>query len=503
MKKVSKILLLVLALVMLLSTVTACKSDNKKPDTGTSSETESGTNTSSEDTAPPAKEVPTLKWFQIGGQPKELKIVEEKMNEYSEKKIGVKCEFTYLDWGVWKDRTKAILNSGEYFDIMFNNSDFYSPGVRNGSFADITDMLNETPELKSFIPDGVWAGAKIKGKIYGVPTYKDSSQTQYWVWDKEVVEKYGIDYQNIKTLAEMDSALHTIQDAMKKGEIKDGKYAFFLTNGGVNGQFMNYDARVAHIGVRYDDKSATVVRVLEQPDILENFKYLRKWYKEGLINPDAPTLKESPKWNPVGSGQGWPGAEVVWGANAGKPVLAQPWGGPIYSTDTILGSINSIYSGSKYKKEALKYLELCNIDVTMRNTLAYGIEGVHYTKNADGTITRDPVKKDDYSVAQYSQATFFTLMPVAPSSPDQWKKVQDWNAKAENSILLGFSFDREKVNNEIAACDAIMPKYEAELFTGARDPEVVIKKFYADLEKAGLSKIQEELQKQVNEFLGK
>ncbi len=504
MRKVPKIFSLVLALLLLFTAFTACQSnkDVSGPDASVDN-TPAGTSKAPESSPPPAKEIPTIKWFQIGGQPKDLSAVTEKMNEYSAEKIGVKCEFTYLDWGVYGDRTKAILSSGEYFDILFNNADYYSSAVRNGSFADITDILNEAPELKAFVPEGVWLGAKIKGKIYGVPTYKDSSQTQYWVWDKELVEKYKIDYQNIRTLAQMDPVLHTIQDAIKKGEITDGRYAFFLKDEGVNGQFMNYDARVVHLGVRFDDKTAKVVRVLEQPDILENFKYLHKWYKEGLINPDAPTIKETPKWSPLGSGQGWPGADAIWGANAGKPVVSQPWGGPLYSTDTILGSINSVYSGSKYKTEAVKYLELCNVDPVMRNTLAYGIEGVHYTKNADGTITKDDVKKDDYGVAQYSQASFFTMWPQAPNPPDMWGKVKEWNAKAQNSVLLGFSFDREKVANEIAACEAAQAKYVNELFTGAASPEETIKKIYNDMEKAGLSKIQEELQTQVNAFLGK
>lgn len=497
MRRFLKVTSIALTLIMLAASFTSC--GNKKDSNKTSSEATSAPSQSSQ----PAKEAPVLKWLQIGGQPKDLNTVVDKMNEYSVGKIGVKCQYTYFDWGVWSDRVKAVLNSGEYFDIMFNNSDVYSSAVQMGAFADITSLLNDTPALKSFIPDGVWSGAKIKGKIYGVPTYKDSSQTQYWVWDKELAEKYSIDYKNIKTIAQMDAPLRTLQAAIKKGEIKDIKYAFYMTADGINGQFMNYDVVNACLGVRYDDKNVKVVKVLEQPEIMENFQYLYKWNKDGLINPDASTLKEGRKWVPVGSAQGWPGAEVVWANNSGRDVLINPWGGPIYSTATILGSINSIYSGSKYKAEALKYLELCNTDVTMRNTLAYGIEGVHYTKNSNGTITKDPVKKDDYSTAQYSQASFFSLMPVSPSAPDQWTKVKEWNGKAQNSVLLGFSFDKQPVKNELAACEAVNDKYKAELYTGASDPNVTVKKIYDEMEKVGLSKVKAELEKQIKDFLGK
>ena len=57
--------------------------------------------------------------------------------------------------------------------------------------------------------------------------------------------------------------------------------------------------------------------------------------------------------------------------------------GPIYTTSTIQGSLNAISANSKYKKEALKYLELVNTDPKLRNMLAFGELGVDYN-NVDG-----------------------------------------------------------------------------------------------------------------------
>ena len=226
-------------------------------------------------------------------------------------------------------------------------------------------------------------------------------------------------------------------------------------------------------------------------------KHMHKWYSDGLINPDAATTDQGPKWNVVSSGQGFPGAEVSWATGRGKDVYAEPFAGPIYSTTSILGSVNAISAASKYKAEALKYLELMNTDETLRNMMAYGIEGVDYTKNEDGTISR---VENGYNPATYSQASYFPLYPVAPNPADQWDKVKEWNEKAASSVLLGFNFDRSNVETEIANCSLVMDRYKKELYTGTRDPEEAVPALYADLEKAGLETIRAEYQKQIDEW---
>lgn len=501
MKKFSKVMALFLVFTLCITSLAACgkgKNTNSQ-NTGKVSGGDAaatGTDTAKNDKA---KDPVILKWIQIGGQPNNMDAAVKNMNEYSIGKIGVGVEFTYLDWGIWGDKVTAMINSGEKFDIMFTNGDKYSSAVSLGAFADITDMLKDTPDLQKFVPETLWNGSKIDGKIYGVPTYKDSSQTQYWVWDKELVDKYKIDYEHIETVDQLDPVLYKLQDEIKAGNITGTSYALTTAKDGINGFLMNYEGPFAALGVRFDDKNAQVVNVFEQQDIMDILTHMHKWYKDGIVNPDAATLDQGPAWVPVSSGQGFPGSDVDWSKGRGKETVSHPFAGPLYSTGTILGSVNAISSNSDHKAEALKYLELCNTDPKMRNMLAYGVEGVDWTDNGDGTITRSA---DCYSPAAYSQASFFTMSPVAPNSADQWTKVQEWNEKATSSVLLGFSFDRSKVENELAACDLILSRYKNELYTGTSDPAEVVPKLYKELTKnGGLEKIRTEYQNQINEWL--
>ena len=506
MRKSYKAIALFVAMAAAMTAFASCSSGGNSSTASTGGNTTSTTESTGgeESTGGSTGEVVNLSWYQIGGQPNDLDMVTEALNEYSAEKIGVTCEFTYLDWGVWGERVKAIIQAGEPFDIMFNNSDVYTNAVDLGRFAKLDDILSEVPELEEFVPDLAWQGVTYKDGIYGVPTYKDNTQTQYWVWDKNIIEQYDIPYEEIHTLAEMDPYIRQIQDEINAGNITTSQYAFNMTRDGINGQFMNYDAQYAGLGVRYDDETATVVRMYEQPDMQEQFTYLHQWYQDGIINPDAATLTEGPSYVIVGSAQGFPGAEVGWGAGRGVDVVIEPWGGPVWSNGTIQGSINSISSSSEHQVEALKYLELVNMDEYMRNTLVYGIEGVHYTNNGDGTITQDEVKRSDYSPAGYAQATFMTMYPVAPNPATMYDPdLIEWNNSGEESVLLGFNFDRTSVQNQITACNVVTSTYNYELWTGTSDPAVIIPQMYAELEAAGMNDIQEELQRQINEYLGK
>ena len=184
----------------------------------------------------------------------------------------------------------------------------------------------------------------------------------------------------------------------------------------------------------------------------------------------------------------------------GKEVVSQPWSPAVYTTGTILGSVNAISSNSKYPAEALKYLELANTDPTLRNMLAYGVEDVNFKVLENKTIEK---LNDVWTAPAYSQATFFTMYPVSPNPPDQWTLVQKQNEEAVPSILLGFTFDRTPVEAELTALDAVGAKYNAELYTGAKDPDLIIPQYLADKKAAGSEKILAEYQKQINEFLGK
>jgi len=445
------------------------------------------------DTATNGNEVATLKWIMVGnGMPSNYKEWQENINAYLEEKIGVNVDVEVVSWGDWDNRRNVIINSGEYFDILFTDFGRYLSEVNLGAYYDITDLVkNSASDLYEYIPEDYWEAVKVNGRIYSVPTYKDSSMTQYIVWDKELADKYGINIQEHTTLESLTEPLRIL----KEGE---GTAPFVLDKMGLSAIFTMYDgmgAELEPLGVRIDDESRTVVNVLKEEEVMNDLKILNQWYKEGIINADAPTLAELPSYRMVSIAQGWPSAaKTTWGPNMGVEAEAVQYTEPVLSNSTVRGSLNAIYSGSKYPEKALEFLQLVNLDSYVRDSFYYGLEGDNFKYTEDGKVEK---LNTDWPMAGYTQGTFFTVSPIA-GEINQWDEVKELNEKAKGSVLLGFDLDPTNIQNELANCRAVWNKYRSELLTGARDPEELVESITAELEAAGFNKIIEEAQSQID-----
>jgi putative aldouronate transport system substrate-binding protein len=383
---------------------------------------------------------------------------------------------------------------------MFIDLTDYNNFVNLGAFADITDMLPTTaPQLQRYIPAGLWDGVRVNGKIYAVPTYKDSSKTQFYVWDDTYVRKYNIDITKVHTFAELDAAFRKI----KAGE-GQRFYPLQLSQGSLLAivsadDYDSLSAGLPPLGVGIYDRNRKVVSVFEQPDVMSRLRYLHQWYRDGIVNPDAPVLLEPPKQLPFFHGIGWPAAATIWQTNNGvaKYQLEKVFG-PSYSTDSIQGSMNAISSNSRYKAEALKLIELVNTDHKLRDMLAFGIEGVNFSYVKPNVVRN--LTADQWNLARYQQGTFFTMSTLEGDPEDAWDQVRRQNEQAESSVLNGFSFDNRAVLNEVANCKAIFDRYKNELLTGASNPDVAVPAMMRDLNGAGFQRIITEAQRQVNAF---
>ena len=442
------------------------------------------------------EEIVTLKWVAVGnGMPENYDAWKEHINEYLEEKIGVNLEFEVVAWGDWDNRRSVIVNTNEDYDILFTNLNTFSSDVNLGAFADITDIVkNTTPDLYSYIPESYWEACSIDGKIYAVPTYKDSSVTQYFVWDKELLDSYGLKVDDLHSLEDLTETLTVIKE-------KDNAPSFMLHKDGMPAVIANYydgmGAGLLPIGVAFDDESRKEVSTLEQPGVIEDFKLLHQWYKDGIINSDAATLAEAPKYRKCYVAQGWSGAaKTSWGPQMGVEAIAVQYDDTVISNDSVQGSMNCISASSKHPEKALELLELVNTDSYVRDALYYGLEGDNFDYTADGKVEKH---NEEWSMAGYTQGTFFNVTQLVTDEFNQWEEVKELNANATPSVLLGISFDWTPVEDEMANCIEIWNRYKPEVLTGTTDPETTFPVIVEELKAAGMDAIIAEAQKQIDE----
>lgn len=526
MSKFKRTTTLALSLLLMLNAVACSNTNNDKQEITTSTEkvkVDPDNNIFSADLDDYKGSGETLSMYTVGGAPEDHDKVFEEVNKYLKEHLNVNINLTYFSWGEYGTNMNTKINGGEYYDMTWGPdlvgvTDF----ARNGLFYDVSQLLPAAPNLKALIPETVWGGVTLgDGNIFGIPTYKDSSATQYWVYDKAYLEKSGLgekSVKDVKTLQDLDPIVKQMK------EKNPDTNPMLMTSSGV--QYLNYDYENIAGPVAVKFGSTDVLNLYAEQEIQDRFRILHEWYKDEIINQEFVEFGELDNSQlHIWSSQGYPGVETQWEREHQSPIVTVPRLGPMYTTTTIQGSYWVINAASKYPVDAIKVLERINVDPYLRNLLAYGIEGEHYDfvdKENNIIIKTDEGK---YGPAIYQQGQFMNLYTVAPqvtetnakdypelkigdpimelANPGQWQDVHEINKTADVSKLLGFMFDPSNVETEVSALNNVTSKYFEPLHTGEGDPEEILPKMLQEMDQIGIDKVIEEAQKQIDEFLAK
>ncbi|MDR0670538.1 MAG: ABC transporter substrate-binding protein [Treponema sp.] len=447
--------------------------------------------------------VPTLVWYsQAASEGADLVEICRAASDYTQEKLGVRFEIR--DLGGF-DRMRMVVSSGEPFDLAWIGAYNYQEFVTLGAFADITDLLPvQSPVLWNFVPKLLWDGVKADGRIYAVPSYKDYSATLFGFLDDKYVKKY-----NLNTTVTLDDYMANLDRIFRTIKAGEGPqfYPLYLGSGGQEARYLTADryddlgaGLSAFLGVRVDDSNRRVVSVMEQPKTMEAYRIVHKWYQDGIINPDAPQLEQLPRGVAFMWDQGWPARAATRAASQGIERYAPiQLTSPIVTTHTIRGSMVAVGANSRYKNEALKFLELVNseTDYKIRDMVTYGIEGRHFQYVAPRVIHR---LTDTYMPWDGAYGTYFNLSVPEDQPPNVWDELRKQNAESKNSVLLGFGMDVSPVRTEIANILAVSQRYMADLGTGVADPDVTVPLLMADIRAAGFDRVAAEAQRQIDAF---
>ena len=231
---------------------------------------------------------------------------------------------------------------------------------------------------------------------------------------------------------------------------------------------------------------------------------MKDWAERGLSNGKiAPQTEQEPTVLVVGSAQGWDGAQyTAWGGpTKGYDCIIQHRCGPYLTSAYVQGGANVIGSGSKHPDEALKFLEYINTNEEFRNMLAFGVEGVTYTKDDLGRVE----KSADWGTSNFGIGSMNILWPESTLPEDQLdvnQRICGMVNTAEASPLMGFIVNNENVENQIAACTSIVKEYADQLRCGVvADVDATIAEMKDKIDKQGFQDIIADYQAQVDAFL--
>lgn len=460
-----------------------------------------------------AEEPVELIWWMgtAASAPVDQAMVEEQLNAITAKELGITVKCVYMTAA----EIALAMSSGEYYDMCFTCAWYndFATNAYDGQFYNIEGLVQtETPALWASMPEMLWKGSYVGDALYAVPVMKDFGIEVFWIIDIDYfVTQKGMTVPPSMTFADIEPYL-----AAYKADYPES-YPLILSKGGITSwsNFVDWVSEDAMIAMSYNDigtaDEGKIRLAFEMPEFIERIKTIRSWYEKGYINPDAAVTEALGRsaQGVIQSGQGFYGADSIWSNARQKASAISRYNGPYLSTYSLRGALTAISAASRHVKEALKLIEYANTNKVYRNMLRYGIEGVHYTNNPDGTVTKTDAGNNNYAPWPYTQASYSlsaveaSKFPSVPADPNMWQVVWAGYKDAVTSAGLGFTFDYTSVANAVNAAKAIKEMYWAEMITGTSDPDVVFPQIIKELEGVGIRDVIAEAQKQLDTFLGK
>ena len=179
---------------------------------------------------------------------------------------------------------------------------------------------------------------------------------------------------------------------------------------------------------------------------------------------------------------------------------------PYINTSDVNGIGFAISATSKHPEAAMKFLNEMYTNPDVVNLLAWGIEGTHYEVQDDGTI--DFPEGLDAATTTYGLNMdwffgnqFLTYIWGKGRDTTIYSRLEANNKNAQFSPVMGFSYDSTPVSTEIAALTNVKNQYLPGLACGSLNPETELPKFLQALEDAGLQKVIDEKQAQLDAWI--
>src|SRR4051794_5498595 len=122
----------------------------------------------------------------------DLPAVQAEINKITKKKINATVKLMPIEAAAWQQQSTLLLTGNEKVDlILATGTAGYSLPATKGQFLPLDDLLKKYGKgIIDAVPKHVLEGAKVDGKIYGVPSIRDFAANYGFVMRKDIVDKY-------------------------------------------------------------------------------------------------------------------------------------------------------------------------------------------------------------------------------------------------------------------------------------------------------------------------
>lgn len=461
----------------------------------------------SKDDGAKSDEVVTVTWCVPGDKKPDLDKVMEDLNQKIEEKINVRLNLEIIPQGEFNDKMKLKSTAGEDYDLTFtaNWMNQFSENMSRDAFLPISDIYEEYGQgIKESVPEWLMDVATVDGELYAIPNQQILARQSGVVIQKEYADKYGFDKTSLKDVHELEPFLEQI------AANEPDKFPIDLRISPVlEAEYEDVVSATAPAGntsycvvVEKGDESCTALPITEVVE--EELRLENEWYQKGFIRQDIATVVDNTadvKANRYVCTMSAfkPGWDAEFTSRQGVEYIAVPIEGTYVKATSGAETMTAFNVNSKHPEEAMKLLNLIYTDKEIFNELLYGLEGEHYKMTGDNSVEILDAEKYDYSAYAWKFGNQFNAYYMPGQADGLWEETDKMNKEAEVSPLRGFVFDPSSVQSEIAQVGSVIKEYANGQYTAA-DIDAYITERNEKLEQAGLQKIVDECQKQIDEW---
>lgn len=456
-----------------------------------------------------------------GDQPSDQETVFTKIEEMTKETLNIDLTVTYIPWGDYIEKVKMMSAASEKFDICLTFSGVALEAYNRGEMIALDDLLVEYgANLQSKIIESNWVWAKgsdgktiavpcqyAKDGIYNTLIFREDLRVKYdcpEITDAETLGKYlDAVAKNEKNLTPLlggsIAPLAIRENETKYDPIIDYGYqgqgyfiGFWTTTGEDAYKVKNWYA---------DERAQTFLhwgaeamnRGWYAPDLNAGYQgYDQTALATGLVSClqmdyyNFNTIYNNAK-------EVNPSFELDWTfIHSDKPIPSET-----------CNNFSQVSKTSEKPERAVMFLDWIQSSQDNYDLWYYGIEGTHYTLDADGAIV-------------YPEGSVSTALPYAPTpwwfrnlhmdrsistDCDLTKTAQQFFKEAKVLELPDtalFTFDIKNVELEITEVNTVIGEYWADLSNGVLQGDDNYQMFLDKLDQAGMTRVLEEMQTQLD-----
>jgi putative aldouronate transport system substrate-binding protein len=432
------------------------------------------------------------------------------LSAITEPAIGVKVELVRVGFGSYADQLNLALSSGEKLDAFCTLGTDITALANNGQILPIGDLLAKYgQDILNGISAEDFRCSSVNGEIYGFRTTKETATSYGYMMLKSVADEIGVT---------PDPDVYYTLDQIKEIAVK--AKALYPDKYPVGTDFTNMympntcDDLSGGLGVLADalDPSTTVVNWFKSDTYVTFVNKMYEWSQLGLIMPDAANNSESrlslmQAGVVIGGFMGFnPNNVENFSNDLGQELVKFNVSHVFSITGHVSGILWCVAGSSGNPAKTVEFLNMAYTDPAIANLLVNGIEGENYVVIDEANGYADYPEGVSASTTTYTRLNW--SWPNAAIAykwkgerADLWEYLSEYNDNAYQSPGKGFRFQTDKVENELTACSNVAAKYDLALQCGELDPAVTLPKFYEELESAGIEKVIQEKQTQLDAWL--